>query len=123
MNRLWTLVAAVAAAGLTACSPSGYSVIARNNCPQAVELRIQAQKDDKARTLENPQIAPGANITIHTKAEHDEKVTLEARAVGDAASPPAVFKMLVGLSKVIVFPNPDAAKDAKQPKLKIREDR
>lgn len=118
-------IALVAAALMVgACSPSGYSLQARNNLQQPVELRILAQKKDaEARTLEAPQIAPGANFTISTKAEHDEKVRLEARVVGDAASAPAVYPMMVGLSKVVIGPNPDAGKDEKAPKVRVREDR
>jgi len=112
---------AVAAAGLAACSPSGYSVQARNNMQQPVELRVQAAKDDTARTVESVQVAPGASVTFHTKAERDEKVSLEARLAGDAASPPSVYKMLVGLSKVVIGPNPEAGKDG-QPKVKVREE-
>jgi hypothetical protein len=106
------------------CAPSGYILEARNNMAQPVDLKIQAKKDnDAARTVGNPQVAPGANIHYHTKAERDEKVSLEARLVGDAQSPPAVFRMIVGTSRVTINPNPDANKDARQPKVKIREER
>jgi hypothetical protein len=117
------VVAGVAGAFLGACAPSGYSLQARNNYPQAVELRVVAQKGDQARLVENPQVAPGANITFHTKAERDEKVTLEARPAAEPQSAPAVYKMIVGLSRVVINPNADAGKDAKQPKVTIREER
>ncbi|MBX3377983.1 MAG: hypothetical protein KF678_13385 [Phycisphaeraceae bacterium] len=113
---------AVLVAMLTACSPSGYSVQARNNMQQPVELRVQAAKKDSARTVESVQVGPGQNVTFHTKAERDEKVSLEARVVGDEASPPSVYRMLVGLSRVVIGPNPEAGKDG-QPRVRVREDR
>ena len=115
---------ALASAALTACAPSGYTLEARNNLSQTADLRIMAQKnDDPARMLENPKVAPGANITMHTKAERDEKVTLEARIEGDTQSPPAIYKMIVGTCRVTINPNADAGKDAKQPKVKVRDER
>lgn len=123
MRMMAKLGVAILAAALAACSPSGYSVQARNNLSQPVELRMVAKKkDSEPRILETINVAPGANNTTSSKAEHDEKVTLEARVAGDTVSPPAVYKMLVGLSKVVIGPNPDAAKDQKQPKVRIRDD-
>jgi hypothetical protein len=121
LSRAAVLV--LSASALTACAPSGYSVQARNNYPQAVELRVMAQKDDQARVLESTQVAAGQNVTYHTKAERDEKVRLEARPAAEPQSAPAVYKMIVGLSKVVINPNPEAAKDSKQPKVTVREER
>ena len=46
---------------------------------------------------------------------------VEARVQGDDKSPPAVRKIILGLSKLIVNPNPDAAKDPSKARLKIDE--
>ena len=123
MKREIAILATVGAM-LVGCSPSGYHLMARNNCAQPVELRMVAKKkDDSVRTLEAPQVAPGANIRVHTMADHDEKVTLEARISGDSVSPPSVLKLFVGESRVVVGPNPEAGKDEKQPKVLVRPDR
>ena len=107
---------------LAACSPSSYSLDLRNNAPETIRVEIKAQKGDEAPTLAaGSAMSPAQSIQLFTQADRDAKVQVEARVAGDDKSPPAIRKITLGLTKFVINPNPEAAKDPKKPRLKFDE--
>jgi len=122
MTVVRTAVVLVATSLLAACSPSSYNLELRNNTTENIRVEMKAQKGNEAPTLAaSAPMYPGQNITLFTQADKDAKVQVEARVQGDDKSPPAVRKIILGLSKLIVNPNPEAAKDPSKARLKIDE--
>ncbi len=124
LRRLGFIATLAIPGALVGCAPSGYSFDFRNNTGSVVQVDIKSKKDNQDATrIAGTTLTPGSNQTLFTQADRDAKVTVEATIQGDTQSPPAIQKVILGLTKLQFNPNPDAAKDEKKPKLRIREDR
>lgn len=105
------------------CAPSGYSLELRNNVSENIRVEVWAVKGEERTLAASSPMGPGNNVTLFTRADRDADVQAEARVQGDDKSPPAVKKISVGLNRLTVNSNPESAKDASKPKLKIVERR
>jgi hypothetical protein len=125
MRRILALAAVgVAAFTLGGCSSrSGYNLDVRNTSSERVKLEVISQTNKGEPKIEQTSyLEGGAHKSTFTECDAGAIVQLSARIDGDTVSDPALKRLTLGKTELIISPAPNKKdQPPKAPKVVIRE--